>query len=400
VYAVWAHYPGDPSCDPSSGNPNRIYISVSSDNGRTFGPAHVVADLVSGVSYPSQVDCVVAVSSDGTVYVTFLAYGLQGNRLDVAIATSTDHGSTFTARKINGLCSSCDHPWVVASGPNVYVMYAQGGGHYLNRSANAGATWSESLVLKAGRVAFPKGAVVDAAGNAWFAWADCRTSNCTGTPAADYRVSKTLAGTSSTTFTDVATGDQGPYCPFKSCGFAYLGPQDDIAIDALGTLYLVWQDGQIPTLAKSPTVVNLSRSADGGASWQFIGRADDKAASGCPSSSCYAQFPRVEGGSANQIGVMWMDDRKGSPLDHMNGWNVWYRSSTTGGSTWASAGRQVSSYDPTRPESQPNGFKFPYGDYEGLDLSGRNALMIWGEGTNYDGGPSAPGHVIYASVAI
>ena len=97
---------------------------------------------------------------------------------------------------------------------------------------------------------------------------------------------------------------------------------------------------------------------------------------------------------------MWMDDRKGSPIDHMNGWNVWYRSSTTGGTTWSSAGRQVSSYDPTRPESQPNGFKFPYGDYEGIDLSGRRALMIWGEGTNYDGGPAAPGHVIYASVAI
>src|SRR5215471_8629671 len=61
-----------------------------------------------------------------------------------------------------------------------------------------------------------EGGVVDADGNAWFAWADCQTSSCKGTPAADYRVSETLAGTSQTRFADVATGDQGPDCPFSS----------------------------------------------------------------------------------------------------------------------------------------------------------------------------------------
>jgi hypothetical protein len=61
----------------------------------------------------------------------------------------------------------------------------------------------------------------------------------------------------------------------------------------------------------------------------------------------------------------------------------------------------VSQFDPGRPESHPNGFDFPYGDYEGLDISpaGR-AVMIWGEGQNYTGGPSAPGHIIYRSLPI
>src|SRR5438552_3127956 len=44
VYVVWAHFPGDPTCDPASANPNRIYIRVSDDGGATFGPAHVVAN--------------------------------------------------------------------------------------------------------------------------------------------------------------------------------------------------------------------------------------------------------------------------------------------------------------------------------------------------------------------
>jgi len=44
--------------------------------------------------------------------------------------------------------------------------------------------------------------------------------------------SKTSAGTLQTTFTNVATGVQGPDCPFSKCGFSFWGPQDDIAIDA------------------------------------------------------------------------------------------------------------------------------------------------------------------------
>ena len=398
VYAVWAHFPGATECDPASGNPRRIYISVSSDGGATFGAPHVVADLVSGLDYPNQVDCVVAVSDDGTVYVSFLAYGLKGGT-DVAVARSTDFGATFAATKVNGVCSNCDHPWTVAHGPNVYTTYAQGKAHILARSADGGQTWTDSVVLNADAVAFPEGGVVDAAGNAWFAWGDCIKSSCTGAPAATYRVSKTLAGTSITSFRTVAQGAQGPDCPFKICGYAYFGPQDDIAIDAGGNLYLVWQDGQVPGVPKSPPIVNLSRSRDGGATWQLVGRVDDKTTAGCAAASCYALFPRISAGAANRIGVIWMDDRNGAPIDHMNGWNVWYRSSTNAGNSWNGGGKRVSSPDPSRSESQANGFKFPYGDYEDLEISGGLVHAIWGEGTNYAGGPSAPGHVIYASFA-
>jgi hypothetical protein len=170
---------------------------------------------------------------------------------------------------------------------------------------------------------------------------------------------------------------------------------------------VVWQDGQDHTKAGSPPIVQLSRCLAGldctnAANWAYLARADDKTARGCAPSACYALFPRVEGGKANEIGVMWMDDRKGAPLDHMNGWNVWYRTSTTGGTSWTGPSVQVSQYDRTRPESRPNGFLFPYGDYEGIDLitgTKTTAVMVWGEGVNYTGGPSQPGHIIYRSLA-
>jgi hypothetical protein len=409
VYAVLSHFVGDPTCDPSSANQNRIYIQVSSDGGATFGPLHVVADVIGGVDYPRQVDCVVTVDDvTGAVHVSFLAYG-AGPRADVAVATSTDHGATFTGVTANGPeCKNCDHPWLVAHDGNVYVAYAHARNHYLSTSVDGGQTWTETNVLRADAVAFPEGAVLDAQGNAWFAWGDCHSSSCNGNHTGRYRVSLTLAGTSSTSFALVAGAPAGPKCPYEpNCGFAFFGIQDDIAIDAAGNLYLAWQDGQDHSKQGSPPIVQISRCDAGldctkDRSWADVGRADDKDASGCADSRCYALFPRVEGGLANQIAVMWMDDRYGQPVDHTNGWNVWMRVSTTGGTTWKGPSTQVSQYDPARPESHPNGYLFPYGDYEGIDIlpNGKSAVLIWGEGWNYTGGPTQPGHVIERTLAI
>jgi hypothetical protein len=411
LYVVWAHFPGDPTCDPDSANPIRVYIQVSPDGGHTFGPPKVVANKPGGVEYPRQVDSTVTVDDvTGAVHVCFLAYGRdkQGVLTDVACARSTDHGATFPlSRIINGpACTVCDHEWPAAHGGNVYVTYASGENHYLSRSADGGRTWHETNILQDTHVAFPEGSVVDAFGNAWFAWGDC-FGNCTGKNAAIYQVSRTIAGTSSTRFAHVAEGPAGPHCPPSvTCGFAYWGPQDDIAIDGVGNLYLVWQDSN-DGKPGNPTIAQLSRCASGSdcslsVNWHHVGRADDKTAGpGCPDAQCYALYPRIEGAGAGHIAVTWMDDRFGSPLDHMNGWNVWLRTSATGGATWTGASRRVSTYDPSRSESHPNGFEFPYGDYEGIDIMpGGTAAMVWGEGHNYVGGPSAPGHVVYRSMPI
>jgi len=404
VYVVLAHFPGDPTCDPASGGPREIFVRASSNGGQTFGPLVAIPRL----GYPSVVDCVITVDEvTGAIYVSFLAYGKPDMHFadaDVLVAKSLDFGATWTTKKVNGpLCSACDHPWVVASDNEVYVTYAAGEDHFLSRSSDGAATWNESLVLEDTHVAFPEGGVVDAAGNAWFAWGDCFGS-CTGKTAAIYQVSRTTAGTSDTVFARVAEGPAGPHCPPSvSCGFAYWGPQDDIAIDAAGNLYLIWQDSVSGKPGRPPIAQLSSCDAAGdctqSSNWEYVGRVDDKTASGCADGKCYALYPRIEGGAAGEIGVIWMDDRLGNPLDHNNGWNVWYRTSTDGGVTWTGLSVRVSQFDPGRSESHPNGFEFPYGDYQGLDLTpGGDAVMAWGEGHNYVGGPSNPGHVIYSSL--
>ncbi len=278
VYVAWTHFVGDPTCDPASASPGSTYISVSSDGGATFGAPHTVfTGAVGGVTYPRQADPQVAVGGGGAVYVSFLGYGISGGHTDVILARSADQGATFgSAQKVNTShdCKNCDHPKLVISGNDIYLAYSQATNHFISHS-HAGGAFVQANVLRENVVAFAEGGVADAAGNVWYAWADCESSNCTGVPAVDYRVSKTKAGTLSTTFTDVATSVQGPKCPFSSCGFAYFGPQDDIAVGGNGDLYLAWQQGQDSTQRGSPPIINLSRSADGGKTWNMIGRLDD-----------------------------------------------------------------------------------------------------------------------------
>ena len=83
----------------------------------------------------------------------------------------------------------------------------------------------------------------------------------------------------------------------------------------------------------------------------------------------------------------------------MNGWNVWLRTSTTGGSTWTGPSVKVSGYDATQGQERSNGFLFPYGDYMGIGINTCGSPMLtWGEGQNWVGGASAPGHVEFRSM--
>jgi hypothetical protein len=413
VYVLITHFAGDPTCDPASAqNGSRIMIQISADGGKTFSAPAVVAPAPGGIAYPLQADPAIAIdASTGAIYVSFLAYGLSGGHTDIYVAKSTDFGQSFSqAVQVNGKgCKNCDHEKILAAGNVVYDAYTQGSSHFISVSSDGGQTWNQHLVDSTDRVGFVENGVFDEQGNAWFAWGDCKTSNCTGAPAGDYRVSKTTPDGATTTFSPViAQTPQGPNCPYSSCGFAYYGPQDAIAIDSAGTLYLAWQDGQDHGTRLSPTIINLSRCSANcttAAGWSLVGRVDDKTAANCAGSACYALFPNIVAAGPGQLFATWMDDRNDSidgTVDHVDGYNQWFRASTDGGTTWTTPGQQISQFDPAQSQSTANGFLFPYGDYTGLIMNTTCATpapaMTWGEGHNWTGGPTAPGHIEFASL--
>ena len=412
VYVLITHYAGNTTCDPASGqNNSRIMIQVSSDGGKTFSTPSVVSGTPGGVAYPDQADPAIAIDKvTGAIYVSFLAYGLSGGHTDIYVAKSANFGQSFSqAVQANAKgCKNCDHEKILAHNNDVYDAYTQGSSHFIALSTDGGATFSQTLVDSTDIVGFAEGGVFDSQDNAWFGWGDCKTSNCTGAPAADYRVSETLAGTSTTTFSQViAQSPEGPPCPYTKCGFSYFGPQDAIAIDSAGKMYLAWQTGQVQTQRQSPPVINLSSCSSNclsASSWSLVGRVDDKTATNCPNSACYALFPNIVAAGPGQVYATWIDDRNDSldgTVDHVDGFNLWFRSSTNGGASWTGPGQQISGFDPSQSQETANGFLFPYGDYTGLIMNTTCATpapaMTWGEGHNWTGGASAPGHIEFAS---
>ncbi|HYU06520.1 MAG TPA: hypothetical protein VEM77_05020 [Thermoplasmata archaeon] len=96
-------------------------------------------------------------------------------------------------------------------------------------------------------------------------------------------------------------------------------------------------------------------------------------------------FPGIAARSAGDVRVAWMDNRTGA-------YNVWYRSSADGGSTW-SAEIQVSAFRSGYAYVTRQGFAFPYGDYITLALDPNGSVQLaWGEGPDYNG----PGNTLYS----
>ncbi|HKC00303.1 MAG TPA: hypothetical protein VKD23_16080, partial [Terriglobales bacterium] len=96
-------------------------------------------------------------------------------------------------------------------------------------------------------------------------------------------------------------------------------------------------------------------------------------------------FPSVAAGAAGDIRIAWMDQRN---EPH---WNVYYRSSINGGSSW-SGETVLSTYVAGYSYIFTDGFRFPFGDYFDMDIDNQSHTQAaWGEGYNW----LTPGNVWY-----
>ena len=103
-------------------------------------------------------------------------------------------------------------------------------------------------------------------------------------------------------------------------------------------------------------------------------------------------FPAIVAGAAGDVRIAWMDERAnetGHPDRRL--WNTFYRASTNGGATWG-AETQLSSHALGYDYILREGFRFPFGDYFGLTIDSEGStLAVWGEGRDY----KSPGSIWY-----
>jgi len=366
VYILYPQYAAVPDC-PNCAVPSMTLL-ISNNGGLDWQAPRRITGSSSGQFDPQ---IVVDTADRKTVYASWL----ENQKHDLMIAKSVDFGQSWSVVIAVRTTVEADKPVLGVRGPDVYVGFSQGRTLQVAASHDGGITFLRSRIHSSDlfRSSLLSGATVDAAGNAYFAWAGYPQA---GASAALF-VSKSDGGkTWSSTALDLSASP--PDCAHKKCGWSYLGAQIVIASDDAGTLYALWNSGKV---SGGPERVYFVSSTTAGETWSPKMNVS-KAAAGVEHA-----FPAITAGAAGDVRIAWMDTRR-RPL-----WNTYYRSSTNGGASW-SAETRLSSFVPGYSYVRPQGFGFPFGDYFALGIDGLGQTQaVWGEGANYD----SPGSIWYTS---
>jgi hypothetical protein len=375
VYVLYPQYGGVPGC-AACYSPTMI-LQISADHGSTWGSPTIM--------YPAgettgQWDAQIVVDPvDGkTVYASWL----QNGKSDIVVAKSIDNGVNWSVVTADSTNAGTDKPILLVHGTDVYVAYNHAQTVWGTYSHDAGATFTSVKVNPNGKLGWSLagGAAIDAAGNVYFSWAGYE-QNGGAKGNVNLYISKSTDGgaTWATKLLDVSNAP--PDCSSMSCGWAFLGAQVTMTSDSSGTLYALWNAGYVD---KGPERIYFARSTDGGNSWSP--KADVSTA---PQGTQHA-FPAITATGNGDVRIGWMDARAAN--GGIDRWNVYYRSSNNGGSSWSNEvdlSTYVSGYS---TYIFNDGFRFPFGDYFEMDIDEQGTThAVFGEGYNYD----SPGSIWY-----
>ncbi len=375
VYTLYAQYTGIPGCETCS-NPTQV-LQISSDHGSTWDSPFVI--YPDGASTGGQWDSQIVVDPvDGqTVYASFM----QNNKSDIIVAKSTNFGATWTFVVADATNSGTDKPILAVGGQDVFVAYNHSQTIWGAYSHDGGATFTEVKINQNGKLGWSLagGGTITPNSNAYFAWAGYEGSGGAKGKVNLFVSNSTDGGaTWSTKTIDISASP--PDCSAFSCGWAYLGAQLVMTSDAAGNIYLLWNAGSTP---KGPERIYFAKSTDGGSTYST------KVEVSTAPTGTHHNFPAIAATGNGDVRISWMDARAAN--GGMDRWNVYYRSSRDGGSTWTNE-VDVSTYVPGFPYIFNDGFRFPFGDYYEIDLDEQGtAHLVFGEGFNYD----SPGSIWY-----
>jgi hypothetical protein len=374
VYAIVTRYAGKP-CGGNCPSP-WMAVYVSTNGGSTWDqPKPLCACKGSG-----QFDPIVEVVpgpgvNAGAVYAAYM------NGFNVMFTKSTDHGATWSAPvKTYGNVSWNDKPTLAVSdnGSDVYISFngPTGGDPWMAQSHNGGATWTQTKLVDSGRYYFDFDSDVAPDGTVYFAQTAIqyggggnKGTTPTGTIEQHVFISRDRGATWENRV--ISSTLPGTVCVADGCPPDFYLGHIALSVDGSNNVVVLY-DGA--TVAQGPQTISSRRSTDGGRTWSA---AQTLSAAGETSDA-----PAVESRGAGDVRAWYYQTSNGANVDQ---WNVWYRSSTNGGSTW-SAPVKISDATGGAAYKNANGFAEVYGDYGEIAITNTGkTVAIWGEGTSYTG---------------
>jgi len=368
VYLLTTRYTGPTACGNQCPLPY-IMLKVSSNGGATWGPDRYICTC-KGVG--AQADPIIeVVPNTGAVYSVFM------NGFNVFFTKSTDHGTTWsTPVKTYGKVSWNDKPILATSdnGQDIYVSFngPTGGDPYVAQSHDGGTTWTQTKVVDSSRYFFAFDGDVLPNGNVVFSESSLDYSGPGGSLVGQSQIDVIRSTNQGASWTNnvVDTVELSPNCTAAGCPDDYYPGHTAISADGSGNLVLLY-DGA--TVSHGNDTVWSRRSTDGGATWS--------ARQALSTAGEMGDFPAVESRGSGDVRAWYMQTNGGN----FDAWNVWYRSSTDGGQTWA-APVKISDVTSGVSYKTANGFLEPYGDYGEITITNTGkTIATWGEGNSYTG---------------
>jgi hypothetical protein len=368
VYMLTTRY-GTPKTCPSHCPTPFIALTISKDGGATWGPqVPLCVCRGSGAQYDPTIE---VVPKTGVVYAAFLNAD-RHNGFSTVFQKSTDHGQTWTDPvHVYGHVAWTDKDEITMGpkGKDVYVSWngPTGGDLYVGISHDHGKTWAQQRLTQTKRYYYAyDGTVIFSESSLTYTGPG---QSAEGPVWHHAIISRDHGATWKNVIVDKVP--LGEACIAEGCSNDFYVGQTSVTTDPSGHLVFAYEG---PRVDQGPQRVFVRTSNDEGRTW------GPRLALSVPGED--ATGPRLASGRKGNVRLWYMQTAKG---DDPDAWNVWYRSSADGGSTWTSP---VKLSDATSGAGYKTaaGFFEIYGDYGEIDITNTgNTIAVWGEGFSWTG---------------
>lgn len=370
VYTLVTRY-GDKPCPGNCPSPF-IALRISSDGGATWGASKPLCACKGSGQFDPIIE---VVPNTGAVYASYM------NGYNIMFTKSTNHASTWSAPvPVYGNVSWNDKPTIAVSnnGVDVYISFngPTGGDPWMAQSHNSGATWTQTKLVDSGRYYFDFDSDVAPDGTVYFAETSIQYGgggNKGTTPSGQIEEHVFISRDRGATWENrtIASVWPGIACVAAGCTPDFYLGHLALSADANGRLVAVY-DGA-PAVGGLQTI-EARRSSDGGVTWS--------APVTLSAAGETTTAPAIESRGTGDVRAWYYQTSGGANVD---AWNIWYRTSTDGGATWAAAVK-ISDATGGAAYKTAAGFAEVYGDYGEIGItSAGKSIAIWGEGLSYTG---------------